>query len=165
MEVWGVVLVVCVTCVSHTAHRVHALVFCFCDLLIFLQGSRYVPTNDGGLGVHLHLYPRRQLGPKRTFHTEVYRNWPFVQLDAHCGKKEPLMLRDGDTNVRLYICTHTCIYICIYVYIAIDIGRHRYRYAHIHIYIYIYISLSLSLYIYIYIYIYIYKSCKRRVNP
>ena len=35
-------------------------------------GGRYLPTNEGGAGLHLHLYPSRRLGARVAFHVEHY---------------------------------------------------------------------------------------------
>ncbi|EOD32619.1 hypothetical protein EMIHUDRAFT_230580 [Emiliania huxleyi CCMP1516] len=53
--------------------------------------GRFLPTNDGGLGLGLHLYPRERVGPRRTFYEEDYTRWPFSHSHAH-SKPEPLQL-------------------------------------------------------------------------
>lgn len=63
------------------------------------QEGRFIPTNDGGLGLHLHLYPAQRIGELRTFHTEDYSCWPFEQRDSYHERKEPIRLHpEGDVE-------------------------------------------------------------------
>jgi len=67
--------------------------------------GRFLPTNDGGLGLGLHLYPRERVGPRRTFYEEDYTRWPFSHSHAH-SKPEPLQLHappGGRTSDFLYL--------------------------------------------------------------
>eukprot|EP00967_Tisochrysis_lutea_P152100 scaffold297251_cov26-Tisochrysis_lutea.AAC.11 len=64
------------------------------------QEGRFIPTNDGGLGLHLHLYPAQRIGELRTFHTEDYSCWPFEQRDSYHERKEPIRLHPEGDVVR-----------------------------------------------------------------